>query len=170
MITAFTGHRPDKLGFWDPLHPVVARVRKALRDELARNWPLYAISGMALGVDTWAAETCVELGIPFVAALPCDNMEIQWPIPSQQRFRALLNKAKEIVVVSPGPYKPWKMQRRNEWMIDHCSRLLSVFDGSPGGTYNALAYAAEVGREVKQLEWQLSRPAEPQAPDSTSAD
>lgn len=154
MIVAFTGHRPDKLGGWDPLHPVVERVRKALRDELARNWPTHAISGMALGFDTWAAETCVELGIPFVAALPCDGMEQAWPLPSQERFRALLHKAKEIHVVSPGPYKPWKMQRRNEWMVDRCTRLVACFDGSEGGTYNCLAYAAEVRRETIYLPWQ----------------
>ena len=75
--------------------------RVALRHELARNWPLYAISGMALGFDTWAAETCVELGIPFVAALPCDGMDAVWPLPSQERFRGLLSKAQEIHVVSP---------------------------------------------------------------------
>jgi uncharacterized phage-like protein YoqJ len=108
---------------------------------------------MALGVDTWAAETCVELGIPFVAALPCDGMESPWPLPSQERFRALLNKTKEIHVVSPGPYKHWKMQRRNEWMVDRCDILMSVFDGSPGGTYNCLAYAAEVQRRVMPLDW-----------------
>lgn len=154
MIVAFTGHRPSKIGFWDPLHPDVLRVRKALRDALARNWPLYAISGMALGVDTWAAETCVEMGIPFVAALPCDDWGSQWALPSRERYQALLGKAKEIVIVSPGPYKPWKNQRRNEWMVDHCSRLFAVHDGSQsGGTYNCLVYAAEVRREVVRLEW-----------------
>lgn len=153
MIIAFTGHRPDKLGGWDPLHPTVARVRKALRDGLIRNWPLCAISGMAQGVDQWAAETCVELGIPFVAALPCDRPETPWPLPTQERFRALLVKAKEVVIVAPGEYKPWKMQKRNEWMVDHCSKMLAVWDGSYGGTYNALEYAAQVGREVEHLHW-----------------
>ena len=154
MIIAFTGHRPDKLGNWDPLHPVVTRVYKALRDGLASNWPLYAISGMAQGVDTWAVETCIEMGIPFVAAVPCDNWGEQWPTFARSRYHTLMNKAKEIHVISPGPYKPWKMQRRNEWMVDHCSLLLAVHDGSSGGTYNCLAYAAEVKRDVKRLPWQ----------------
>jgi len=153
VIVAFSGHRPDKLGGWDPLHPCIARIRKALRDELAREWPHEAICGMALGFDTWAAETCVELDIPFTAALPCDGMEQVWPLPSQERWRLLLSKAKTIHVVSPGPYKPWKLQRRNEWMVDNCTKLITAFDGSPGGTYNCLAYAAEVQRTVKRLEW-----------------
>lgn len=153
MIVAFTGHRPDKLGGWDPLHPIVGRVRKGLRDALAREWPTQAICGMALGVDTWAAETCVELGIPFVAAVPCDDMESRWPLPSQERFRCLVALAQEVVVVSPGSYQPWKMQRRNEWMVDRCNRLYYVHDGSPGGTYNCLAYAAQVGRDTQEITW-----------------
>jgi uncharacterized phage-like protein YoqJ len=153
VIVAFTGHRPDKFGGWNPDNPVVEQVRRVLRDGLTANWPLYAISGMAQGVDQWAAEVCVEMGIPFVAALPCDGWGLQWPPLAQARYQVLLCKAKEIVVVSAGPYKPWKLQRRNEWMVDHCSRLLAVFDGSPGGTYNTLAYAVEVKREVVHLEW-----------------
>ncbi len=108
---------------------------------------------MALGTDQWAAEEAVALGIPFVAALPCDGMEHPWPLPSQERFRALLAKARQIVVVSPGPYKPWKLQRRNEWVVDNCGLLLSVHDGSSGGTYNCLRYAGAVGREIRPLDW-----------------
>lgn len=153
MILAFTGHRPDRLGGWDPLHPVVERVKKALRDGIIAHWPIYAISGMAQGVDVWAAEACVELGIPYIAALPCDGWGENWPLPSQQRYQALLTKAKEIHVVSPGPFKLWKLQRRNEWMVDHCNLLLSVYDGSSGGTLNCLEYAAHVKRDVQQLQW-----------------
>lgn len=153
MIVAFTGHRPDKLGGWDPLHPVVESVKKSIRDFLAVRWPRYVISGMALGVDQWAAQTCVDLGIPFIAALPCEGMEVTWPLPSQERFRVLLAKARQQVIVSPGPYKPWKMQRRNEWMVDNCELLAAVHDGSSGGTYNCIEYALSVDRPVERLKW-----------------
>lgn len=156
LVVAVTGHRPDKLGGWDPLHPVVAQVRKALRDALAATWPAHVITGMALGVDTWAAEACLELGIPFVAALPCDNWGSQWPAYAQARQALLLAKAQRQHVVSPGPYKPWKLQRRNEWMVDQCALLLSVWDGSSGGTRNCLMYAAEVGRTVQALPWRTT--------------
>lgn len=153
MIISFTGHRPDKLGGWDPLHPVVDSVKKAIRDFLIANWPKHIISGMALGVDQWAAQIAVDLGIPFIAALPCDNPETPWPLPSQQRYRELVAKARQIVVVSPGPFKPWKMDRRNEWMVDNCDRLAAVHDGSLGGTYNCIAYAERVARDVHRLTW-----------------
>jgi uncharacterized phage-like protein YoqJ len=153
MILGVTGHRPDKLGDWDPLHPVVARVKKGLRDAIATNWPEHLVTGMALGTDTWAAETCLELGVPFIAALPCDDMTAMWRPFAKERWFTLCSKAKEVVVVSPGPYKPWKMQKRNEWVVDHCDVLMSVFDGSPGGTYNCLEYAAQVGRALIEVAW-----------------
>lgn len=153
MIIAFTGHRPDKLGDWDPLHPVVAQVKKSIRHALAARWPAKVISGMALGVDQWAAQEAVDLGIPFVAAVPCDNHEARWPLPSKERYHALLAKAAEVVVVRPGPYHEWKMDRRNEWMVDNCDLLLAVWDGSSGGTANCVRYAESVGRDVICLAW-----------------
>ena len=157
MIVAFTGHRPDKLGGWDPNNSTALRVQQVLRDALAATPPLYGICGMALGVDTWAAEACAALGVPFIAALPCDDMEAVWPRAAQLRYRALLARAREVVTVAPGPYRPWKMQRRNVWMVDHCTHLWAVHDGSRGGTYNCLTYAVSAGQEVVQLPWQAAQ-------------
>lgn len=154
-IVAITGHRPDKFGGWDPLHPIVERVKAGLRRALIETWPKMVISGMALGTDQWAAQICVDLGLPFTAALPCDNMEARWPLPSQQRFRALLEKARQVVVVSPGEYKPWKMQRRNEWMVDNSTLLLAAWDGSTGGTANCVDYAYAVDREIRRIDLAL---------------
>ena len=153
MIVAFTGHRPEKLGGWNPLNPVVSRVRNSLHAALLKHKPLYTISGMALGTDQWAAEACIELGIPYIAAVPCDDMDRMWPAPARTRFKMIIDKAREVVVVSPGPYQPWKMQRRNEYMVDHCNLLIACHDGSPGGTKNCLEYAAQVGRDVELLDW-----------------
>jgi uncharacterized phage-like protein YoqJ len=155
VIVGITGHRPDRIGAWDPLHPVVERVQRALRDAIAKYRPAKLLTGMALGVDQWAAEACVELGVPFAACLPFDGQSDPWPPPAQERWQVLLEKAAEIVVVSPGPYKPWKMQRRNEYVVDNCDKLLAVHDGSDGGTYNCLRYARTVDREIDLLDWQL---------------
>ena len=32
-------------------------------------------------------------------------------------------------------------QIRNRWMVDHAVRLIAVYNGTPGGTRNTLAYA-----------------------------
>lgn len=111
-----------------------------------------AISGMALGVDQWFAETCIVLGIPFTAAVPCDDQERLWPEESQRHYRELLAKAHHVRVVSPGPYAPWKMQARNEFMVNECDVLLAVWDGSSGGTANCVKYAEKVGKPVWRID------------------
>ncbi len=152
-VIAFAGHRPDKLGGWNPWHPVVGRVKSAIRGALVDLAPSMVISGMALGVDQWAAWESVELGVPFTAALPCDDMDEAWPARSRTEFHRLLALAARVHVVSPGPYKPWKMQRRNEWMVDNSARLVTVHDGSAGGTLNCIRYAQSVSRALHPLSW-----------------
>lgn len=153
-VIAYSGHRPDKLGGWNPAHPVVGRVKAAIRGSLVDLAPSMVIVGMALGVDQWAARESAMLGFPFTAALPCDDMDAIWPARSRAEFRELIRLASVVHVVSPGPYKPWKMSRRNEWMVDNARRLVTVHDGSSGGTFNCIRYAESVSRPIYPLRWQ----------------
>ena len=138
--------RPDKLGGYDETNPIAVAVKKHLRLFLSENKPAIAISGMALGVDQWYAEACIELGIPFTAAIPFELMEAKWPRASQERFSVILQKAKDVVYVSGPGYEPWKMQVRNKWMVDNCTELLAVWNGSTVGTNNCLQYAKSINR------------------------
>jgi uncharacterized phage-like protein YoqJ len=45
------------------------------------------------------------------------------------------------------------LQKRNEWMVDHCDLLIAVWDGSEGGTANCVRYARHHERQIKRLEW-----------------
>lgn len=157
MRVAFTGHRPDKLGNYVPNSEPEQRVRAALTrhlSELRIDRPdLTAISGMAVGFDQWAAETCLSLSIPFTAAIPFEGMEKPWPLRAQKHYFELRRKAASEVIVCPGDYRPYKMQKRNEWMVDNCTLLIAAWDGSDGGTANCVRYAWKIDRPVKKLEW-----------------
>ena len=146
-IVAFTGHRPNKLSGYGP-SDLQNWVRFHLKQELQKLNPEGCISGMALGVDQWAAEICNDLHIPWVAAIPFRNQESQWPYASQETYRKILATAYASCIVSPGPYAGWKLQRRNEWMVDRADVVLAVFNGSQGGTHNCLQYA---GRMLKKI-------------------
>jgi uncharacterized phage-like protein YoqJ len=151
MIVAFTGHRPAKLGGYKD-NPLQQKIRKAIEDTLLKLKPEKAISGMALGVDQWAAEICLKLEIPFLAAVPFVGQESVWPKESQEKYRELLRKADSIFIVSPAPYAAWKLQKRNEWMVDHCDKLIAIWDGTAGGTGNCVEYAKKIGREVYRID------------------
>lgn len=149
MIICGTGHRPNKLGGYG----IAAQVKLL---NLASGWlgdvrPDKVISGMALGWDYALAASAFELDIPFIAAVPFEGQERMWPSESQANYRTLLKAAEQVVYVSSADYAPWKMQVRNQWMVDNCDSVLALWDGSSGGTGNCVAYANKVGRPVINL-------------------
>ena len=152
MILAVTGHRPDKLGGYDFYNPVRVWIREQLRHKLIAHKPSYIISGMALGVDQDWAHVGLEQGIPFLAAIPFVGQESAWPAESKRYYKELLACANWLQVVSDGGYAAWKMQRRNEWMVDHCDLLIAVWDGSSGGTGNCVRYAKKVNRPYERID------------------
>jgi len=148
MIVAFSGHRPDKLGGYKLPNPTYIHVCNEIEKNLKKLNPEKVISGMALGVDQWAAYISYKLNIPFIAAIPFAGQEKAWPTKSQAIYNALLSKAHEKVIVCEGGYSSSKMQIRNEWMVDKCDILIAVWDQSPGGTANCVKYAQSVNKEI----------------------
>ncbi len=164
-VVAFTGHRPEKLGGYDDLNPIRDELQarlairlNALVEAQSKNPrrvlgapPVRCISGMALGFDQWAAEVCIRLGIPFLAAVPFIGQERRWPTRAQHHYRGLIERSSGVHVVCAGGYAPWKMQKRNVWMVDHCNLLIAAWDQSAGGTANCVHYAVEVERDWENL-------------------
>lgn len=143
-VVSATGHRPDKIGGYDFYNPQRVWIRRRIKQILSGLCPQYCISGMALGVDQDFAVVCIELGIPFIAAVPFIGQERNWPAKSQEFYRELLRYAFCQYVVTGGGYSARKMQLRNQWMVDNCDILIAVWDGTPGGTGNCVWYADEI--------------------------
>lgn len=152
---AFTGHRPHKLGGYDPTNPKRVAVRAAIHDALQRAINKYgetheivAITGGALGVDQDAASIAHKLGLPFIVAVPCQGQDSKWPAESKVRYAKMLSLASEVVMVHDGPYNNTCMDKRNEWMVDHCDALVAVWDGTSGGTANCVKYAKKMKKPI----------------------
>jgi uncharacterized phage-like protein YoqJ len=148
MIVAFTGHRPDKLGGYKLPNDTYIKVCRSIDKALKELKPEKVITGMALGVDQWAAMIAYKLGIPYLAAIPFENQESNWPQKSQRTYQLLRKLAAEEVIVSDGSYSVDKMQTRNVWMVDNCNKLIAVWDGSAGGTSNCVKYAESIGKDI----------------------
>ncbi len=151
MIVAFTGHRPNKLGGYRTPNPIFRWVCWSIEEQLDFLNPSHAISGMAQGVDLWAAHICYRRKIPFTAAVPFVGQEKVWPEQARVRWEFLLGRAAKVEVVSKGGYSPDKMQKRNEWMVDHCDVLLAVWDGTSGGTGNCVHYAEKKKKQIIRI-------------------
>lgn len=141
VVFAGTGHRPNKLGgYADPLP------RGLARQFLEECRPDEVISGMALGWDTCIALAARDLGIPYVAAIPFEGQEHKWPEQSRRVYGAIRKGAAREIVISSAGYSAEAMQKRNEWMVDNCTLLIALWDGSDGGTANCVRYAERAGR------------------------
>lgn len=148
-IYAVTGHRPEKLGGY--LFEAEERRLKLARAYFTADRPDQIITGMALGWDTAVALAAVDLGIPFIAAVPFKGQEGQWFPNAQKRYRDLLRAACDVVVVSAGGFTAEKMMIRNEWMVDRADKVIALWDGSPGGSGNCACYAMRRGVQVVNL-------------------
>lgn len=152
MVVFFTGHRPDKLGGYNEDNPTTQWVKNALRSvilKLIEKGATKFICGGAQGVDTWAAEICLELrdsghSIRVMIARPYDSHGIgdgNWPIKAKVRYENIIIRADEVVIVTPGTYARYKMDLRNRYMVNNADVGVCVWNGTPGGTKNCIDYA-----------------------------
>lgn len=152
MKIAITGHRPDKIGGYEP-NPLTNAIGYMLGNIIGDHTfgeqpePIL-ISGMALGVDTLWACLAESHGLPLIAAIPFQEQDLRWPPESRKIWNQLLNYARSttdrgggVHLCCTGGYSPLSMQKRNEWMVDNCNLLIAVWNGSAGGTANCVKYA-----------------------------
>ena len=149
----FTGHRPHKLH--QPESVVIAALEAKVREAIDEGFVTF-ISGMAWGVDIWAAEIVLRLKaeghpIHLIAAVPYEGFERGWSQEWQGQYKEILASADFVKYVCEG-YSRACFQIRNEWMVNHAARVIAVFNGEKSGTKNTIDYAVKVGVPVVRIE------------------
>lgn len=110
-------------------------------------------SGMALGVDTWAAMAVLALkkenpALKLHCVLPCEGQADQWSAPARELYFSILDQADEVVYVSR-EYSEDCMLERNRYLVDHTTCLLAVYNGErQGGTAMTVRYAQRKKRKI----------------------
>ena len=145
----FTGHRPEKLNFSEK--EVKAKLEEAIQSAVADGYTTF-ISGMARGVDMWAAEVVLEErknnnNIKLICASPYEGFEKSWSLAERHRYNTILRKADYIKYVCEH-YSLECFQIRNVWMVDHSARVIAAYNGESGGTRNTVRYAISKNIEI----------------------
>lgn len=149
----FTGHRPEKLTRTEK--DIVRDLEKEIRQAIADGLSVF-ITGMARGVDIWAAQIVLSLrnsgyDIKLICACPYDGFESGWSKDWQKQYKEILAAADYVKYVCEG-YSRSCFQIRNEWMVNHAARVIAVFNGEKSGTKNTIDYAAKAGVPVVRIE------------------
>lgn len=150
---SFTGHRPQKLR--RPEAEIKADLETAIKQAIADGYTTF-ITGMAYGVDIWAGQIVVRLrennhNLHLIAAVPFQGFEARWSSDWKRAYKELLEQADLVKYICPG-YNAGAYQRRNEWMVDHSSRVIAVFNGESSGTKNTIDYAQRGGLSITVIE------------------
>ena len=156
-ICAFTGHRPKSFPWkYDETASDCVLLKKVLLEqitELTNKGVTEFISGMALGVDIWAAQMVLDLKkenplVKLCCALPCDNQEKMWPSFVKKQYHSILEQADKVIHVGR-EYTNECMLARNRYMVDHATILLAVYNGKRrSGTGMTVNYAESKHRKI----------------------
>jgi uncharacterized phage-like protein YoqJ len=154
----FTGHRPQKLPWgydeeWEDC--VKLKLKLACEIEAMRKKGVTTfISGMAVGVDMWAAEIVLDLKsaypqdtIKLIAAIPYEGQANKWSVEYRERYFDILAQADQEVIFQEH-YTKSCMHERNRFMVDNSAYMIAVFNGDKGGTANTLHYAESKGLNI----------------------
>ena len=152
-----TGHRPKSLpwGYNEKL-PNCKAFKKDLKELFSEaiNYGFKIFyTGMAEGFDMIGTEILIKLRkffkeIKIVAVIPCENQPQKWSKKQQKRYKTILKKCNEKIVIS-NQYTPTCMMERNKFLVNNSSLVIACFNGNASGTGKTIKYAKEKGLKIK---------------------
>ena len=151
-VLGITGHRPGKLGGYNDKTNKSSQIKYMLKKCFLQSNPACVVSGMALGVDQWAAEVALEMGIKVIALIPCLAQDSKWPPSSRTKYLELLQQIEAaggvIEYITKEPYSQGCMTLRNQRIVDYATHMLAIWDKSWGGTGSCVRLAKKAGRPI----------------------
>lgn len=157
----FTGHRPQSFSFrFNEEHPDCVRIKTVLKEQIERlineKGVMYFISGMALGVDLWAAEMVLELKksypkIKLECVIPYENQAASWTEAQRNRYFSILEQCDDESLLQY-QYTSDCMFKRNKYMVHQSRYMLAVWNGCPSSTGMTVCNARDRGRKVTVID------------------
>ena len=138
----FTGHRPHKLGVSEE------RAKELLEDAvdlmIEKGYTTF-ISGMAQGIDMWAAEVVLSKrdknpSLFLVCASAYKGIQNKWEEKDKELYESIIDRADDVVYLCEH-YIPYCFTMRNNWMVNHSSMVIAAYNNEDGGTKNTIKYA-----------------------------
>lgn len=145
----FTGHRPNKLDYSES--GMKSLLKKAVDNAISDGYVTF-ITGMAEGVDIWAAEIVLKKkkdnkDLHLICAIPHSGFENRRSEYEKERYRCIIQNADYKTIVSDHYFRAC-YQKRNEFMVDYSSLVIAAWNGQPSRTKNTVDYALKRGVRI----------------------
>lgn len=160
----FTGHRPEKMPFRandnSYAYKQFTRALERAIQEAINDGYRYFITGMARGMDLWAAQIVLNFrraypDIQLEAAIPFEGQHLTWNYRDQEIYNKVRSRCNHVTVLSKAePARDQRtrvMHNRNRYMVDNSTMLIAAYDGTPGGTRYTIDYAKQHGLDVVNI-------------------
>jgi len=156
----FSGYRPKKFSFpldmdspeFEPLQDnIEATIKNA-----AQNGYTTFLCGMAAGFDLICADVFYDVresGAEFehlklAAIIPFQGHKV--PEDWRTLYVRTISRADHVEILLP-TYQSGCYLRRNDWLIEHSSRLICYWDGQEGGTAYTVRMADSAGMTIDNI-------------------
>ena len=144
----FAGHRVMS----DQEKQIAAvRLRQVIA-ELVKEGVVYYGAGGALGFDTLAAQTVLEMKkeypqLRLILVLPCEDQTRGWRSEDIAVYEDIMRRSDKVVYVSR-EYTPDCMHKRNRHLVGHSGACICYLTRSSGGTSYTVDYAPRKGLHI----------------------
>ena len=147
----FTGHRRLSA---EEIKNVKTKLKHTLLEMIKAGY-LYFSAGGALGFDTIAALTVLELkneypNIKLILVLPCVNQTKGWNKKNVEVYDYIKSKCDKYVYTSQ-KYTDGCMLKRNRHLVDNSRLCICYCNRNSGGTAYTVRYANQKGLKVINL-------------------
>jgi uncharacterized phage-like protein YoqJ len=149
---SFSGHRPEKL----PDDPDIIKIIKSyiaveIESALEDGFDTFIMGG-ARGIDLWAGDAVLKQqritpNIKLIAALPYFTSASKFTEHERFKYGQILSECEEVLYAS-GEYTKESMKKRNQFMVDNCSRLVAFIKDTRSGTGQTIRLAKKAGVET----------------------
>ena len=152
---AFTGYRPEKfpfsinekdadyIAFYNELYKTI--------ESLATENSVFLCGG-AMGFDIIAGEIVLKIKeknptINLIMVVPFFEQSNAYTPSWRERYKKLISGAKEVVYVEQ-QYVNGCYFKRNRYLVDNASTVVTYYNGKPGGTKYTVNYAEKKKRKI----------------------
>lgn len=152
----FSGHRPEKLpgkGKDDRQETVFIKnlLKSRIENSINEGYTRF-LSGVARGIDLWAAMIVLELreknsDIELICVKPVENQGHNFPEEDRLLYEKIISQADSVVCTSE-EYSRNCYTVRNHYMVDHSEKLIAFVNNYRSGTGQTINYARKLGRKT----------------------